>query len=214
VIRRALVLVGVTAAAAGCGSSASPSTTSSSGSLGGIGLYHPAVRGDRVQVDFAVMTGFPNSQDDRAERNHRFHWVSLRLAGRTAVATHQSQTVDKTGDVVDTGTGGKSAWRDRWRAELPALALASAPARTPMTVRACDRAPGKGVHCEKRTIDVCVRSGRLRGEVTTGSPPTPAPRGTGGGILDYAKDFSCRRPVFNGGQLNSISDPDPNPDFE
>ena len=160
------------------------------------------------------MTSFPNSDDDHVERDHRFRWVSLRLAGRTAVATHQSQSDDTTSDVVDSDTGGKSAWRDRWRVMLPAAALATARARTPLSVRACDRTPGAGIHCEQRTIDVCVREGRLRGEVTTGSPPTPAPRGTGGGILSYAKDYSCRRPVFNGGQLDSISDPTPNPDFE
>ena len=164
-------------------------------------------------VDFAVMTSFPNADDDHAERDRRFHWVSLRLAGRETFSTHQSKMVEKTHEYVDTSTFGKSAWRDRWRAALPADALGAYYGRTQMTVRACDEPPGAGVHCERRAIDVCLRDGRLRGEVTAQGRGA-APRGTGGGIQSYAKDFSCRRPVFNGTHLNSTSDPDPNPDFE
>ena len=203
-----LVLAATALAIAGC-SHASPER----GSLGGIGLYQPKERGSTVVVDFAVMTSFPNADDDHAERDRRFHWVSLRLAGREAVATHQSKMVDKTREYVDTSTFGKSAWRDRWRAALPADVLAAYDGRMPMTVRACDETPRDGVHCEQRAIDVCVRDGRLRGEVTAQGRGA-SPRGTGGGIRSYTKDFSCRRPVFNAPHLDSASDPDPNPDFE
>lgn len=203
-----LVLAATALAIAGC-SHASPER----GSLGGIGLYHPKQRGATVLVDFAVMTSFPNADDDDAERDRRFHWVSLRLAGRTTVAAHQSAVVEKTREYVDTSTFGKSAWRDRWRAALPPDALAAYDGRTPMTVRACDEPPGDDVHCEQRTIDVCMRDGQLRGEATAMGRGA-APRGTGGGVQSYAKDFSCRRPLFNAPHLDSTSDPDPNPDFE
>jgi hypothetical protein len=206
------VALGVAAlgiAIAGCGSQASAERAS----LGGIGLFVPVVRGDEVQVDVAVMTSFPNADDDHAERDRRFDWVSLRLGGRTSVASHESKMVDKTSDYVDTYTGDKSAWRDRWRVVLPVATFTRLQGRTPMTVRACDGPPADGVHCEQRTIDVCVRHGRLRGEVTEGEPPTAAPRGARTSP-DYATEFSCDRPVFNGRFLDSISDPDPNPDLQ
>lgn len=200
-IGRALLVAAVALGVAGCGSQAG----SSRGSLGGIGLFAPKHIDDRVQINFAVVTRFPNADDDHAEQDRRFGWVSLRLDDRTAVATHQSQRVYKTSSFVDTDTHGLSVWRDRWRAVLPAATLAALRGRTPLTVRACDEAPADGVHCETRTIDVCVRSGRLVGEVTL------APAGVASGLGAYGRrdygEFSCTLPRFNGGHLDGLSDP-------
>ena len=190
----------VALAVAGCGSE----PASSRGSLGGIGLFHPNVAGHRLAVDFAVATRFPNADDGHAERDRRFDWVSLRLTGRTVVATHRSQRVYKASRLVDTDTHGLSMWRDRWRAVLPATAFGAVEGRTPMTVRACDEPFANGVHCETRTIDVCVRGGRLVGEVTTGDPPSPSILGADGDPR-YA-DYDCREPVFNGPYLTALSD--------
>ena len=208
-IGRALLVATLVLGVAGCGAQAS----SSRGSLGGIGLFAPKRMGDRVQIDFAVATRFPNADDDHAEDDRRFKWVSLRLRNRTAVATHQSRRVYKTSALVDVDTHGLSAWRDRWRARLPATTLASVRGRTPMTVRACDKPPAGGVHCESRTIDVCVRGGRLVGEVTLGTSGIVSVLGAYG-RRDYA-EFSCGAPRFNGGHVDALSDPgtgfDPDP---
>lgn len=199
-IRRVVTVWAVALAMAGCASPADPSR----GSLGGIGLFKPKPAGEQVQVDFAVATRFPNADDDHAEQDRRFDWVSLTLGARTAVATHQSQRVYKTSTFVDTDTHGLSIWRDRWRAVLRAATLASLRGRVPMTVRACDKAPADGAHCETRTIDVCVRDGRLVGEVTLA--PAGVTSGLGAtGQPDYA-EFSCRMPQFGARRLDGLSD--------
>ena len=193
---RALVVALV--AFAGCGGSASQA------SLGGIALYPP--RGDQLSV--AVNTRYPSSEDDHAADFRRFHWLSVTLAGRTVTAKDASWEVDKTGDVRDTKTFGLSVWHDRWTASFPRAALRGAPARTPLVVRACDRAPAAGVHCERRRIDVCVRNGRLRGEVTGGDPPEASiygPQKLPGGE-SYEGDFDCKRPLFNFRALTALAE--------